>query len=387
MFDFDTVIDRRGTGSEKWEKYRGRDVIPMWVADMDFRSPPAVIEALHRRTEHGIFGYTDATPELADTVVGMLERDFGWRIDPAWLVWLPGLVCGLNVVCRAVGEDGDDVLTLVPVYPPFLSAPRYSRRGLVRVPLQEDSNRWSIDFDRLKAALTPRSRLFLLCNPHNPVGRVFGRSELETLAEWCLRAGIIVCTDEIHCGLVLDPGKAHIPFATLGREVAERTITLMAPSKTFNLPGLGCSFAVIPSEPLRRNLLQAKAGIVPMINPYGYLAAQVAYRDCEDWRLALVNYLRSNRDVLAEALAAMPGGLSMAPVEGTYLAWLDIRRAGLDEPVRFFEEAGVGLQDGREFDGPGFLRLNFGCPRSVLNEALARMRRALEKRTVMPAAP
>jgi cystathionine beta-lyase len=273
------------------------------------------------------------------------------------------------------------------VYPPFLSAPRYSRRGLVRVPLQKDSNRWSIDFDRLKAALTPRSRLFLLCNPHNPVGRVFGRSELETLAEWCLRAGIIVCTDEIHCGLVLDPGKAHIPFATLGREVAERTITLMAPSKTFNLPGLGCSFAVIPSEPLRRNLLQAKAGIVPMINPYGYLAAQVAYRDCEDWRLALVNYLRSNRDVLAEALAAMPGGLSMAPVEGTYLAWLDIRRAGLDEPVRFFEEAGVGLQDGREFDGPGFLRLNFGCPRSVLNEALARMRRALEKRTVMPAAP
>jgi cystathionine beta-lyase len=347
---------------------------------MDFCSPPAVIEALHRRTDHGIFGYTNASPELVDTVVGMLERDFGWSVDPAWLVWLPGLVSGLNVTCRAVGEDGDDVLTLVPVYPPFLSAPRHSRRGLVRVRLREDSNRWSIDFDRLKAALTARSRLFLLCNPHNPVGRVYDRAELERLAEWCLGAGITVCADEIHCGLVLDPERPHIPLASLGREVAERTITLMAPSKTFNLAGLGCSFAVIPAEPLRRSFLQAKAGIVPMINPYGYLAAQVAYRDCEDWRLALLSYLRRNRDVLAEALLAMPGGLSMAPVEGTYLAWLDIRRAGLDEPVRFFEEAGVGLQDGREFDGPGFVRLNFGCPHSVLVEALARMKRALDKR-------
>jgi cystathionine beta-lyase len=310
----------------------------------------------------------------------MLERDFGWRIDPAWLVWLPGLVCGLNVTCRAVGEEGDDVLTLVPVYPPFLSAPRHARRGLVQVPLREDSNRWSIDFDRLKSALTARSRLFMLCNPHNPIGRVFERSELEALAEWCLGAGITVCADEIHCGLVLDPQNSHVPFASLGREVAERTITLMSPSKTFNLAGLGCSFAVIPSEPLRRSFLQAKAGIVPMINPYGYLAAHVAYRDCGDWRLALVGYLRGNRDVLAEALTAMPGNLSMAPVEGTYLAWLDIRQAGLDEAVRFFEHAGVGLQDGREFNGPGFVRLNFGCPRSVLNEALGRMKRALEKR-------
>ncbi|MGE5258921.1 MAG: MalY/PatB family protein [Hyphomicrobiales bacterium] len=380
--DFDTVVDRCGTGCEKWEKYRGRDIIPMWVADMDFCSPPAVIEALHRRTDHGVFGYTNASPELVDTVVGMLERDFGWSIDPAWLVWLPGLVSGLNVTCRAVGREGDDVLTLVPVYPPFLSAPRYSGRGLVRVPLREDSNRWSIDFDRLKAALTARSRLFLLCNPHNPVGRVFDRPELEALAEWSLGAGITVCADEIHCGLVLDPERRHIPFASLGRDIAERTITLMAPSKTFNLAGLGCSFAVIPSESLRRSFLQAKAGIVPMINPYGYLAAQVAYRDCEDWRLALVSYLRRNRDALAQALPAMPGGLSMAPVEGTYLAWLDIRQAGLDSPVRFFEDAGVGLQDGRDFDGPGFVRLNFGCPRSVLDEALARMKRALEKRFI-----
>ena len=380
MFDFDSVIDRRGTGSEKWEKYAGRDILPMWVADMDFRSPPVVVEALRRRTEHGVFGYTKASPGTVEAVVGMLARDFGWAIDPAWLVWLPGLVSGLNVTCRSVGEEGDDVLTLVPVYPPFLSAPRFSRRGLVRVPLHENANRWGIDFERLEAAVTPRTRLFMLCNPHNPVGRVFDPEELQRLAELSLRRGMIVCADEIHCGLVLDPEKRHLPFAALGPEVAERTITLMAPSKTFNLAGLGCSFAVIPSESLRRSFVQAKAGIVPMVNPYGYAAAEAAYRDGEEWRRALIDYLRGNRDTLAEALKRMPGGLSMAAVEGTYLAWIDVRNTGLDESVRFFEEAGVGLQDGREFDGPGFVRLNFGCPRAVLREALARMGRALEKR-------
>jgi cysteine-S-conjugate beta-lyase len=380
VFDFDSVPQRQGTGSEKWDKYRGRDVIPMWVADMDFRSPPAVVAALRQRVEHGVYGYTGPTPEVVATVVEMLLRDHGWAVDPAWLVWLPGLVSGLNVTCRAVGEPGDEVLTLVPVYPPFLSAPRNSARGLVRVPMVEDGNRWAIDFDRLGAAVTARTRLLLLCNPHNPVGRVFDRAELEHLGELAVAADLVVCADEIHCGLVLDPRKPHIPFATLGSEAARRSITLMAPSKTFNLAGLGCAFAVIPAEPLRRRFREAKAGIVPMINPFGYLAARVAYRECEEWRRALLDYLRRNRDTLANALAAMPGHLTMAPVEGTYLAWIDVRGTGIDEPVRFFEEAGVGLQDGREFDGPGFVRLNFGCPREVLVEGLGRMRRALGER-------
>jgi cystathionine beta-lyase len=301
-------------------------------------------------------------------------------VEPGWLVWLPGLVSGLNVTCRAVGDTGDDVLTLVPVYPPFLSAPRNSGRGLVRVPMHEEGNRWSIDFDRLKAAITPRTRLLLLCNPHNPVGRVFERAELERLAELGATAGLVVCADEIHCGLVLDPARTHIPFATLGPQIARMTITLMSPSKTFNLAGLGCSFAIIPDEALRRRFLQAKAGIVPMTNPFGYAAAAAAYRDSADWHHALLDYLRGNCETLTRALRSIPGDVTMAPVEGTYLAWLDVRRAGLDEPVKFFEAAGVGLQDGREFEGPGFVRLNFGCPRSVLNEALARMRRALEAR-------
>ena len=379
MYDFDEVVDRRDTASEKWEKYRGRDIIPMWVADMDFRSPPVVLEALHRRTDHGVFGYTGASPQLGEAVMQMLEQDYGWGIDPQWIVWLPGLVTGLNVTCRAVGSEGDEVLTLVPVYPPFLSAPRYSRRGVVRVRLHEAANCWSIDFERLAAAVTPKTRLFMLCNPHNPVGRVFERHELERIAELCLSHDIVICADEIHCGLVLDPGKRHIPMATLSPEVQQHTITLMAPSKTFNLAGLGCSFAIIPSEILRRRFLEAKAGIVPMVNPYGYLAALTAYTHGEPWRQELIDYLRRNRDLLASSLPQMAGGLSMAPVEGTYLAWIDHRPAALADPVGFFEEAGVGLQDGRDFDGPGFVRLNFGCRQALLRQAIERMSVALRK--------
>ncbi len=378
MESFDARIDRQGTASEKWERYAGRDVIPMWVADMDFRSPPAVLEALRRRVEHGVFGYTAPPASLVEAVRAHLAATYAWEVAPEWIVWLPGLGTGLNVVCRAVGEDHDDVITLVPIYPPFLSAPRFSRRGLVAVRLAEAGGRWEIDFERLRAALTPRSRLFLFCNPHNPVGRVYRTEELEAVAEFCLASGLTVCSDEIHAGLVLEPGLRHRPLATLDPEIARRTITLLSPSKTFNLAGLGCGFAVIAEEGLRRRFRRAMAGIVPMINPFGYAAAEAAYREGEPWRRALVAYLRENRDLLARALAAMPGGLTAAPVEGTYLAWIDVRPSGIPEPAAFFEHAGVGLQDGREFAGPGFVRMNFGCPRSLLRTALERMSHALE---------
>ncbi len=378
MFDFDTVVDRRGTASEKWERYAGRDILPMWVADMDFRSPPAVIAALHRRADHGVFGYTAPPAGLREAIRVHLAAAYAWEVAPEWIVFLPGLGTGLNVVCRAIGEDHDDVLTLVPIYPPFLSAPRFARRGLIAVRLAEAQGRWEIDFERLQAALTPRSRLFLFCNPHNPVGRVYRRRELEAVAEFCLRFGLTVCSDEIHAGLVLEPGLEHRPLAALDPEIARRTITLLSPSKTFNLAGLGCGFAVIASEELRRRFRRAMAGIVPMINPFGYAAAEAAYREGEPWRRALIAYLRENRDRLTRALAGMPGGLAAAPIEGTYLAWIDVRASGLKDPAAFFEAAGVGLQDGRDFAGPGFLRLNFGCPRRLLQTALERMSRALE---------
>lgn len=377
MFDFDTPVERRGSASVKWDKYPGRDVIPMWVADMDFRSPPAVIEALQRRVAHGVFGYSHAPEELTAAILAHLWTDFGWKVAPDWLVWLPGLVTGLNVACRAVGEDGDQVLTTVPVYPPFLSAPGHFHRDLVTVPLTQRDGRWELDPERLEAAITPRTRLLLLCSPHNPVGRVFSHQELAALATICARHDLILCSDEIHAGLVLDTDKAHLPSAALDPELARRTITLMAPSKTFNIPGLGFSFAVIPDVALRRRFVDAMAGIVPYVNALGYTAALAAYRDGGPWQAALLAVLRANRDGVEQAVAAMPG-LTMAHVEATYLAWIDTRPAGLETPVKFFEQAGVGLSDGRDFAAPGFVRLNFGCPRATLDKALRRMAQALQ---------
>lgn len=348
----------------------------MWVADMDFRSPPAVIEALHQHVEHGVFGYTEAPEELIEVIISRLKADCNWQIQPEWIVWLPGLVTGLNVACRAVGKDGDDVMTIVPAYPPFLSAPKYSGRNLITVELKQEQNRWGFDFDQIENSITPKTRLFVLCNPHNPAGRVFTRQELDTLCEICQKHEIIICSDEIHCGLVLDENKKHIPTAILSPEIEDRTITLMAPSKTFNLPGLGCSFAIISNERLRRDIRRAMSGIVPFVNTLGFTAALAAYRDSREWHSALLAYLRKNRETLEQFIESIPG-LSMSHVEATYMGWIDTSAAGLKNPAQFFENAGVGLSDGTYFNGPGFVRLNFGCSHSMLLKALRRMGKAL----------
>ena len=378
QYDFDTPVDRSKTGSEKWDKYAGRDIIPLWVADMDFRSPPAVIAALHARIEHGVFGYTHPPQGLIVAVLEHLERDFGWRVEPEWLVWLPGLVCGLNVLCRAVGESGDEVITFTPVYPPFMSAPTLSGRITVRVPLQLDRGRWVADLDALEQAITPRTRLLLLCSPHNPVGRAWTRNELQQFAAAAERHDLIIGSDDIHAGLILDEGTAHVPIATLSPEVARRTITLLAPSKTYNIPGLGCSFAVISNPALRQRFIKAAGRIVPHVNTLGYTAAEAAYRHGEEWRRQLLAYLAGNRDMVVAEINTIPG-LAVTHVEATYLAWIDTRPANIENPGRFFEQAGVGLSDGADFGAPGFVRLNFGCSRSLLVEALQRMRRALSQ--------
>lgn len=377
-FDFDTIIDRKNTASEKWDRYQGRDIIPMWVADMDFRAPPAVIEALHDRVSHGIFGYTHPPDELAEVVSSVFMRDYDWKIEAEWLVWLPGLVTGLNVACRAVGGSDDGVLTFTPVYPPFMSAPMLSQRSLVKVPLRlHAEDRWAWDPAELERSITPRTRLLLLCNPHNPVGRVWSRTELIQLAELAERHDLMICSDDIHAGLVLDNDKRHIPIAALAPEIARRTITLHAPSKTFNIPGLGCSLAIISDHALRSSFRKAMGRIVPHVNTLGYTAALAAYSHGEPWRRELIAYLRASRDLLAGELDSLPG-LSMAHVEATYLAWIDARGIGIEQPARFFEQAGVGLSDGADFDAPGFMRLNFGCSRQLLRNALLRMRTALE---------
>jgi len=375
--DFDEIIDRSGTSSVKWERYRGRDILPLWVADMDFRSPPAVIDALQQRVTHGIFGYTLPPAELVEAVLSHLREDFGWRVEPEWIVWLPGIVAGLNGACRAVGSDGDDVLILTPVYPPFLSAPRLSGRTTLAIPLAEDGNSWTLDLEAIERAVTPRTRLLLLCNPHNPVGRAYDRHELSRLAELCEKRRLTICSDEIHAGLVLEPGRRHIPLASLSPETASRTITLLAPSKTCNIAGLGCGFAVIPSPDLRQRFLRVTEGIVPYVNVLGYTAALAAYRDSRDWHAQLIDYLRANLVLVEESVQRMPG-LAMNHPEATYLAWIDCRNLGVKKPAAFFEDAGVGLSDGNSFGGEGYVRLNFGCPRPLLRQALERMERALK---------
>ncbi len=375
-FDLDALIDRKDTYSLKWDKYKEKDIIPLWVADMDFPSPPAVIESLHNRIDHRVFGYTLAPEALTQTIMADLELNYGWKIQDEWLIYLPGLVTGINVACRAVGNDGDAVVTNVPIYPPFLSAPKLSQRQLITFPLKKIKGRWSFDFDRLEKSITSETKLFLLCNPHNPAGRCFTREELEALITICERHDIILCSDEIHCDLILDKDKKHIPTATLNERAADRTITLMAPSKTYNIPGLGCSFAIIPNDHLRRRFFKATAGIVPHVNILGYTAALAAYRDGHDWLIALLNYLRKNRDFLTQAITDLPG-LNMTHVEATYLAWIDTREANLEDPYQFFENAGVGMSNGKDFGGEGFLRLNFGCARPLLEEALSRIKRAI----------
>jgi cystathionine beta-lyase len=378
-FDFDHPPDRRGSDSVKWGKYAGRDVLPMWVADMDFAAPPCVIEALRERVDHGVFGYGSPPMSLAGAVVEALQRDHGWAIDPDWLVWLPGLVSALNIVCRAIGEAGDDVLTATPVYPPFLSAPCYSGRRVTTVDLRRTDSRWTWDPGRLERAVTPRSRLLMLCNPHNPVGRVLSREELASIAQTAERHNLVICSDEIHCGLVLDKRLQHLPIAMLDDATAERTITLMAPSKTWNIPGLGCAFAVVANPKLRRQVLDAMHGIVPHANVLGLAATEAAYRHGDPWRRELVDYLRGNAECVERAIAAIPG-LSTWPVEATSLAWIDARSLALRDTVRFFEDAGVGLSNGADFGAPGYVRLNFGCARSVLELALRRIHDAVMAR-------
>lgn len=379
-FDFDTVPQRLGTDSQKWQKYAGRDILPLWVADMDFKSSPTIIDAVRRRVDDGIFGYARPVKSTVDAVVNAMARNYGWTIDPAWIVWLPGLVVGLNVTAQAFAQPGDEVLSLSPVYPPFMTAPKNSGRVSTTVPFVLQNGAWTIDWAALERAVTPKTKLFFLCNPHNPLARVWRREELVRLAEFCLKHNLILCSDEIHCDLILDPVLPHIPTGTLGAEIAQRTITLMAPSKTYNVPGLGTSIAIIPDAALRAQFVRATTGIVAEVNILGFTACEAAYRDSEPWRQALLAYLRGNRDYLLDFVQReLPGVKVAAPIEATYLAWLDVSALKLADPIAHFEKHGVGLSDGAYFGAPkgSHVRINFGCPRATLSEALRRMKAAL----------
>ncbi|MBW7884624.1 MAG: putative C-S lyase [Caldilineaceae bacterium] len=382
-YDFDRVVDRRDSDSAKWS-YFGDDVLPMWVADMDFASPPAVIEALQARVSHGVFGYGMESKRLRELLVSRLERLYGWAVAPEEIVFLPGLVSGLNVVSRAIGDRGDGVLVNTPVYGPFLTAPTNQFRELHVAPLCEEQRGghlyYSVDFDGFRAAIRPNTRLFMLCNPHNPIGRAYTRGELEQMASLCAEHDLVICADEIHCDLMMN-GARHIPMASLSPEISQRTITLMAPSKTFNMPGLGASFAIVQNPELRKRVEQAMAGIVPHVNVLGIAAAEAAYAHGAEWLEALLAYLTANRDAAVQFLSERLPSLRCTLPEATYLLWLDCREAGIEgKPADFFQQhAQVAVNDGAWFGqgGAGFVRLNYGCPRSTLMEGLERIERAL----------
>lgn len=369
------AVDRQGSDSMKWRRYAGQDVLPLWVADMDFAVPQAVQQALAERVAHGVFGYAEPGPGLVDAVQEHLLRRYGWAIEANWLVWLPGLVSGLNVACRAVGEAGEGIFTATPIYPPFLSAPGLSGRQLHTQSLRQGEQRWEWDWAAVDAGWAANTRAWLLCHPHNPVGRAWEAEELLAIAERCERHDLVLISDEIHCDLML-VDRPHIPAAALSPELARRTITLMAPSKTFNIPGLGCSFAVIADAGLRRRFRAAMAGIVPHVNVLGLVATEAAFRHAQDWHAELLCLLREHAASVAATVADLPG-VRMHPVEATYLAWLDVRGLGWASPREQLEAAGLGLSDGGEFGAPGFVRLNFGCATATLTEALRRLRVAV----------
>ena len=373
--DFDALVDRTGTASLKWSLY-GDEVLPLWVADMDFVVPPAVTAAVEAFAAHGIYGYSRVPPSLLEAIRAYLSRRYGWDVEPEHLVFTPGIVPALNVVCRAYAEDGEAVMTVTPAYPPFLEAPPFQDRLLQTVPAELREGRWRLPLEAMEATVTPKTRILFFCHPHNPLGRAWEDDELEAVVDFCARHDILLCSDEIHCDLILDE-RAHTPAAQARRAGAARIVTLMAPSKTFNLPGLNLGFAVIPDPDLRRRFVRASRGLFPLPGCFAVVGAEAAYRDGDQWLSALLDYLRRNRDAVQRWVHAELPGVTMTHVEATYLAWLDVRGLGLTDPARVFEEAGVGLSDGRLFGAPGFVRLNFGCPRSILDEALSRMKGAL----------
>ena len=375
-YNFDEVINRKNTDSFKWDFFQDpEETIPMPVADMDFRSAEPILQALREVTEHGVFGYSIVPEELKDILQKRLERLYGWKTEKEWQVWIPGLVPAITATCRAIGEIGDAVITSIPVYHPFHLAPGYVGKKLQTFPLIEVDNRWTFDFEALEKAITEYTKLFMLCNPYNPAGTVFTQEELEKLAEICQRHNLIICSDEIHCDLILDKNKKHIPIASLSQVTENMTITLLAPSKTFNIAGLGCSVAIIPNPELRQKFNAAKDGFFPPLPRHSMVAAMAAYRDCEDWRLQLIDYLRANHDYMFQALNGYKG-LKLFPLEATYLAWIDARETGIEDIQERILKAGVRLMDGKIFMGEGFLRLNFACPKSVLEEAVKRIKSA-----------
>lgn len=379
--DLNSVYQRLNTGSKKWSQYP-QDVLPMWVADMDFPVAEPIVQALKNRLEHPLLGYSVAQDSLRQTLVAHLARHYDWVIQPEDLVFLPGVEPGVNMALNTLVPAGSGVLVQTPNYAPLLHAPANWKLPRVDLPFHVDANgQYPTDIAALNNALL-QSRALLLSNPHNPLGKVFERDELRAIGEACVQHDVLIISDEIHANILFD-GRRHTPIASLSPEIAARSVTLMSASKAWNIAGMKTAFAVVQNAELRERFNAGRLGLVDSVNALGLEATQAAYQDGAEW-LAQVNaYLQGNRDYLAHALATRFPGICMHLPQSTYLAWLDCSALDIQHPQQFFlNEAKVALSCGLEFgdDCAQFVRLNFGCPRPMLEEALARMERALLNR-------
>jgi len=395
-YDFDQVINRQQTNCAKWDAapfiFGGEDIIPMWVADMDFPIAKPITEALRKRTDHEIYGYNLAPyPSLTEAIIKRIHRKYGWEVAPEWIVLTPGVVAALFAAVKAYTKPGDSVLHQGPVYYPFWNAIKDNGCHVANNQLRQNGDRYEIDFEdfeshfKTKLDLRPmvsRVRMMIMCNPHNPVGRVWDLEELKKMGEITLKYDALMVADEIHCELLLN-GAKHIPFATISKEFETNSITCMAASKTFNLAGLEASVIIIPDKKTRRKFNQARTGIMPGVNSFGLVALEAAFDHGDEWLTQLLDYIEKNLDFMTQYFQDKIPEIKVFQPEGTYLVWLDCRKLGLDDmELRKFmrEKAKIGMDDGYLFgpSGSGFQRMNIACPRTTLTEACHRMESAVK---------
>lgn len=378
-YDFDEIVPRRGTNSYKWDSATDGRVLPMWVADMDFRTVPVIIEALRKRVAHGIFGYTRVPEAYYDAVTGWFEHRHGWKINREWMIYTSGVVPAISAIIKALTEPGDKVLVQTPVYNCFFSSIRNNGCEMVSSPLIHEGDTFRMDYEDLdRKTADDKVKLMLLCNPHNPAGRVWTREELEKLGNICLKNNVVVVSDEIHCELVYEDNK-YTPFASISDEFLSNSITCISPSKAFNIAGLQIANIVTSDAEKRRSIDKAiNINEVCDVNPFGVEATIAAYsREGEEWLSQLVDYLHGNYEYMKEFCSKNLPEFPMAKLEGTYLVWMDCRSLGMASEVLehlLVEKAGLWLNAGTMYgaEGEGFMRWNIACPRSVLVDGLSR---------------
>jgi aminotransferase/cystathionine beta-lyase len=375
-FNFDTPVNRSNSDSIRWDRYAGDDVIPLWVADMDFQSPPCVMEALAERVQDGIFGYTHVPDSMRSAIAGYIAEHYDWEVDPDWIVILPSVVSGLYTAVRQLTTPIEHILVPQPVYHHLRLACSEAPRPYTEIPLALENDRWVLPWQTLDSFCQANTKLALLCNPQNPGGTVYTKSELLQFAAFCEAHDLLICSDEIHAGLVLDVQNRHVPIASLNQRISMRTVTLMSLNKVFNFPGIGLAWAVAENPRLRAAMQTDLHRTIAEPGLLAYTATMAALRDGEEWRQSLLQYLRGNRDYVAKRIDAMPL-LKVARVEASYLAWIDCSALGCADPHALFLASGLALSPGTQFNAPQFVRLNFGTQRALLEKAMDRMALAL----------